>query len=90
MIETLVDKTEMINNLKKENRGNVMAVLYEEGDEQRSAVGFYYGIKGNEIDLRNFQGRVQNLLNMPEGYQILNISLDSFIEYRKLQLVERK
>ena len=89
MTETLIDKVEMLEKLKKEPEGSMIAVLYEEKEEKRSAVGFYYGIDLKGIDLRNFQGRIQNILNLPEGYQILNIPRESFLEYRKLESSDR-
>jgi hypothetical protein len=80
------DSSKRLEELAEEREDTLMIVQYSEKGRSHVAVGFYFGIDYKNIDLRNFQGRIQDALRTPTGYTMLEIPRESFINYKVLEL----
>ena len=82
---TLEERAEIVTRLRQEREDTPMVVLYETTGRPQIAIGFYFGVNGKDIDLRNHAGRIHgSALPLSKEYHRWEINTDVLINYQVL------
>ena len=71
--------------LRNERYGTPMAVTYSEKGKTQCAVGVFFEIAGDCIDLRTHTAQVMDLSKVPENYTVLKIPVEDILGYTVLK-----